>query len=53
MGVRAVEALLAGFTDVMVGVEAGNEILVPLPMTVKRSSKFRLDLLELAEVLAT
>lgn len=53
MGVRAVEALLAGYTDVMVGVKAGNEILVPLPMTVKRSSKFRQDLLDLAEILAT
>lgn len=52
MGVRAVEALIAGYTDCMVGVKAGNEILVPILMTVKRSSKFRLDLVELAEILA-
>jgi hypothetical protein len=37
----------------MVGVDGDNEVLVPLPMTVKRSSKLRLDLIELAETLAT
>jgi 6-phosphofructokinase 1 len=53
MGVRAVQALLSGIADVMVGVEGDNEILVPFPMTVKRSSKLRMDLIELAETLAT
>jgi 6-phosphofructokinase 1 len=53
MGVRAVQALLSGISDVMVGVEGDNEVLVPFPLTVKRSSKLRMDLIELAEILAT
>lgn len=53
MGVRAVEALLAGVTDVMVGVEGDSELLVPLPLTVKRSAKLRRDLIEMAKILAT
>jgi 6-phosphofructokinase 1 len=53
MGVRAVEALLGGFTDAMVGVRGDSELLVPLPMTVQRSAKIRRDLIEMAKVLAT
>jgi 6-phosphofructokinase 1 len=53
MGARAVQALLAGISDVMVGIEGDQEILVPFPQTVKRSSKLRTDLIELAEILAT
>ncbi len=53
MGVRAVEALLAGYSDAMVGVQGDNEVLVPIPMTVKRSSKIRRDLIEMAKILAT
>ncbi len=52
MGVRAVEALLAGKSDVMVGIEGDKEVLVPFSKTIKRSSKFRKDLIELAEILA-
>lgn len=53
MGVRAVEALLAGVTDVMVGVQGDREVLVPIPLTVKRSAKIRRDLIEMAKILAT
>jgi 6-phosphofructokinase 1 len=53
MGVRAVEALIGGYTDVMIGIQGGKEVLVPLPLTMKRSSKFRMDLMQMAEVLAT
>jgi 6-phosphofructokinase 1 len=53
MGVRAVEALLGGFTDCMVGVEGDSEILVPFSETVKRSAKIRKDLIEMAKILAT
>ncbi len=53
MGVRAVEALLAGYTDAMVGVRGDSEVLVPFLMTVKRSAKIRRDLIELAKILAT
>lgn len=52
MGVRAVQALLEGYSDVMVGVEGDSEVLVPLPLTVKRSSKLRKELVEMAEILA-
>lgn len=53
MGARAVEALIAGYTDIMVGVEGDREVLVPIPHTVKRSAKIRKDLIELAKTLAT
>lgn len=53
MGVRAVEALLQGFTDAMVGVQGDHEVLVPILETVKRSSKIRRDLIEMAKILAT
>jgi 6-phosphofructokinase 1 len=53
MGVRAVEALLCGYTDVMVGIQGDAEVLVPLLLTTKRSSKLRMDLIQMAEILAT
>ncbi len=53
MGVRAVEALLTGYADAMVGVLGDSEVLVPFPMTIKRSAKIRRDLIEMAKILAT
>jgi 6-phosphofructokinase 1 len=53
MGVRAVEALLQGYSDCMVGVQGDSEVLVPLPLTIKRSAKIRRDLIEMAKILAT
>lgn len=53
MGVRAVEALVQGFSDAMVGVQGDSELLVPFAATVKRSSKIRRDLIEMAKILAT
>lgn len=52
MGVRAVEALLDGYTDAMVGVEGEHELLVPLAKAGRRHGKLRQDLLKIAEVLA-
>lgn len=53
MGARAVEALLEGHAGVMVGVAGDSELLVPFPLTVRRSSKIRHDLIRMAEILAT
>jgi 6-phosphofructokinase 1 len=53
IGARAVEALMDGYTDAMVGVRGDAEVLVPIPDTVKRSSKIRRDLIDLAKILAT
>lgn len=53
MGARAVEALIQGYSDVMVGVQGDSEVLVPFLLTVKRSAKLRRDLIELAKILAS
>jgi 6-phosphofructokinase 1 len=53
MGVRAVEALLNGYTDAMVGIRGDQEVLVPFADTAKRSAKIRRDLIEMAKILAT
>lgn len=53
MGARAVEALLDGYTDVMVGVVGDSEVLVPLTQAITRTVKIRRDLIEMAEILAT
>jgi len=53
MGVRSVEALLGGISDVMVGVAGDSEVFVPFANTVKRSAKIRPDLIEMAKILAT
>lgn len=52
MGVRAVEALLSGRHDVMVGVEGDREVFVPLAKAGRREGKLRADLLKMAEMLA-
>lgn len=53
LGAAAVEALLAGDSDKMVG-QVGNKLVrTPLPETWEKKKAFDRDLLELAKVLAT
>lgn len=53
MGRSAVEALLEGARDVMVGVHCGEMVLVPLEDTSGKQKEVDLDLLRLAEITAT
>jgi 6-phosphofructokinase 1 len=52
MGVRAVEVLLAGETDIMVGLSGRDIITVPLSKVFKQSRKPNLELLDMAKTLA-
>ena len=51
MGVKAVEALLGGMTDVMVGLEGRTIITIPLEEVVKSSRTPNLDFYEMALIL--
>lgn len=53
MGRSAVEALVSGSTDIMVGVHCGAMTLVPLAETSSRKKEVDLGLLRLAEITAT
>lgn len=53
MGAAAVDALLNGYCDVMIGTEGERLIQVPLELTSKNERKSQLDLLALANILAT
>lgn len=53
MGAKAVEVLLKGFSDVMVGVQGDHEVLVPFAKTIQRGAKIRQDLIRLSGILAT
>jgi 6-phosphofructokinase 1 len=53
MGVRAVEALLAGNTGMMVGIENQEMVLNPLCTTWEKKSVFSPDLLRVSRLLAT
>jgi 6-phosphofructokinase 1 len=53
MGRAAVEAILAGETDMMVGVVCGENRLVPLRETWERKKSVSLDLLDVARLAAT
>lgn len=52
MGVEAVEALLAGKTDVMVGLQGGEIVEVPLEKVATRSRELNIDFHEMARILA-
>jgi 6-phosphofructokinase 1 len=52
LGVEAVEVLLAGSTDVMIGLSGRDLITVPLPEVTSKSRKPNLELYELAGILA-
>jgi len=53
LGRAAVDALVAGETDMMAGIECGRVNLVPLRETWERSKPANLDLLRVAEITAT
>jgi 6-phosphofructokinase 1 len=53
MGAAAVDALLHGQCDIMIGTEGERLIQVPLDLVTKNEKKTQMDLLSLASVLAT
>ena len=53
MGTRAVEALLAGETDVMVGLSGRDTVTVPLAKVLSAPRQPNLEYLEMARILAT
>ena len=52
MGVKAVDALLAGQTDVMVGLQGREVLPVPLEKVVSRQREANLEYFEMAKMLA-
>jgi 6-phosphofructokinase 1 len=52
MGVKAVEVLLEGQTDVMIGLAGRDIITVPLEEVVNKSRRPNVELLEMAKILA-
>ena len=52
MGFAAVEAIIAGATNVMVGIENNNTVLVPFEDAINKSKEINQDLLRLAEILS-
>jgi 6-phosphofructokinase 1 len=53
LGGAAVDALVAGETDKMAGIECGRIKLVPLTETWEKRKPANLDLLKVAEITAT
>lgn len=53
MGAAAVDALLKGYCDVMVGVDKNQLLLIPLETAVGNEKKASLDLVQLSTILAT
>ncbi len=53
MGVKAVEALLEGKTNLMVGILANNLILTPIEKAIKGSTKINKELIRVSEIMTT
>lgn len=53
MGVKAVEALLEGQTNLMVGILANNIILTPIEKAIKGSTKINKELIRVSEIMTT
>jgi len=53
MGVKAVEALLDGQTNLMVGILANNIILTPIEKAIKGSTKINKELVRVSEIMTT
>ncbi|MNL45887.1 6-phosphofructokinase isozyme 1 [compost metagenome] len=53
MGAAAVDALLKGYCDIMIGTEGERLVQVPLDLVAKHERKTQIDLLSLANILAT
>ncbi len=52
MGAAAVDSLLKGFCDIMIGTEGEKLVQVPLDVVVKNERKSQMDLISLANILA-
>lgn len=53
MGVRAVEALMEGKTNLMVGIQDNNIILTPISKAIKGHTKIDKELLRVSEIMTT
>ncbi|MGZ3775540.1 MAG: 6-phosphofructokinase [Pseudobdellovibrionaceae bacterium] len=53
MGAAAVDALLKGYCDIMIGTEGERLVQVPLDLVTKNEKKAQMDLISLANILAT
>ncbi len=53
MGVKAVESLLEGKTNFMVGLQSNKMELTPLDMAIKGKSKINLELLRVSDIMST
>lgn len=53
MGAAAVDSLLKGFCNIMIGTEGERLVQVPLELVAKNERKSQLDLISLANILAT
>lgn len=53
MGAAAVDALLKGYCDIMIGTEGERLVQVPLDLVTKNEKKSQMDLISLANILAT
>lgn len=53
MGAAAVDALLKGYCDIMIGTEGERLVQVPLDLVTKNEKKSQIDLISLANILAT
>ncbi|MCG2459699.1 6-phosphofructokinase [Flavobacteriaceae bacterium F89] len=53
MGVRAVEALLEGKTNLMVGIQDNNIILTPISKAIKGHTKIDKELIRVSEIMTT
>ena len=53
MGVKAVESLLEGQTNLMVGILANNIILTPIEKAIKGSTKINKELIRVSEIMTT
>ena len=53
MGVKAVETLLEGQTNLMVGILANNLILTPIEKAIKGSTKINKELIRVSEIMTT
>lgn len=52
MGFRAVEALLAGEANVMIGIENNKTVIVPFDDAINKTKEINRDLLRMAEILS-
>lgn len=53
MGAAAVDSLLKGFCDIMIGSEGERLVQVPLDLVAKQERKSQIDLISLANILST